>query len=200
MSDAARTPIAIRRITGKWEKILPTRQDRHLECPLSDECQSSFVIASSGGIDLTWHQVLWGAVLAVLTFVVSNVVIIALLLMIPEDSLLDRPNISQRSRHPLVHWSILIAKNALGGILIVLGVIMALPGVPGPGLVSILLGVLLVSVPGKHRLARALLRHPAVLGTINRWRTRFGRPALILEPAQTREPPARPASEHGADL
>jgi hypothetical protein len=120
--------------------------------------------------------------------------------MMPADGLLDRPNVSEPpSRHPLVRWSILIAKNVLGGVLIVLGVIMALPGVPGPGLVSILLGVLLVSVPGKHRLARTLLQHPVVLGTINRWRTRFGRPSLILDSAsETAKPADLPANEHRA--
>ena len=149
---------------------------------------------------MTWHHVLWGAIVAVTTFIVSNVVIIALLLLIPKDGLLDRPKVSKpRDRHPLVHWGVLIAKNALGGVLIVLGIVMALPGVPGPGLVSILLGVLLMSIPGKHRLVRTLLRHPVVLGTINQWRTRFGQPALILEPAAEAAIPAPPTDERSED-
>ena len=121
---------------------------------------------------MNWHEALWAALLALIAFVVSHIVVVILLLKVPEDCLLDRPKAAlSPDRHPAVRWAILIAKNVLGMVLIVVGIVMGLPGVPGPGLVCVLLGVLLVSLPGKHRLARALLRHPAVLGTINRWRS-----------------------------
>jgi len=53
-------------------------------------------------------------------------------------------------------------------VLVVLGIIMALPGVPGPGILTIVLGVMLLNFPGKRRLERWLIRRPMVLSAMNR--------------------------------
>jgi hypothetical protein len=58
---------------------------------------------------------------------------------------------------------------------------MALPLVPGPGLVFILLGLSLLDFPGKRSLERRLLSVPRVQRFLNEVRERFGRPPLIID-------------------
>ena len=84
-------------------------------------------------------------------------------------------------RHPVVRALGIAAKNLGGLLLVVLGAIMALPGVPGQGLLLILIGLTLVSFPGKTRLERALIRRPSVLKVVNAARARFGRGPLELD-------------------
>jgi hypothetical protein len=58
---------------------------------------------------------------------------------------------------------------------------MSVPGVPGQGLLTILIGVMLLDFPGKRRLERWLLRRRGVLAAINKVRARYGRPPLVLD-------------------
>lgn len=72
-----------------------------------------------------------------------------------------------------------IAKNALGVLLVLLGVVLSLPGVPGQGLLTILIGVILLDLPGKQRFERRLMTRPAVFTAVNGIRARFGREPLL---------------------
>jgi hypothetical protein len=58
---------------------------------------------------------------------------------------------------------------------------MALPGIPGPGIVTIMLGVMLLHFPGKRRLERWLIRRPTVLRSVHRLRQRYGKPPMVVE-------------------
>ncbi len=84
-------------------------------------------------------------------------------------------------RHPAVRITGLILKNLAGALLVALGIVMALPGVPGQGLLTALIGLTLLNFPGKTDLERRLISRPAVLRAINRWRGRFARPPLELD-------------------
>jgi hypothetical protein len=75
----------------------------------------------------------------------------------------------------------LTAKNLLGVLVIALGVVLSLPGIPGQGILTILIGVLLLDIPGKRRLVRWLLRRPRLLKPLNRLRRWFGREPLVIE-------------------
>ena len=72
-----------------------------------------------------------------------------------------------------------IARNIVAVLLIVGGIVLSLPGVPGPGIVVVLLGLVLTDLPGKEKLIRKLAGKPAVLNSMNRVRRRFGRPDLV---------------------
>ena len=61
-----------------------------------------------------------------------------------------------------------------------LGVLMAMPGVPGPGILTLLIGIMLLDFPGKRRLERRLISRSKVLETINRLPRRCGKPPLVL--------------------
>jgi hypothetical protein len=78
-----------------------------------------------------------------------------------------------------------IAKNLVGLVVVLLGVVLSLPGVPGQGLLTILIGVMLLDLPGKQRFERRMMARPAVFNGINTIRARFGRAPLL--------PPLRPA-------
>jgi hypothetical protein len=74
-----------------------------------------------------------------------------------------------------------VAKNLAGVVLVLLGILMAIPGVPGQGLLTALIGITLLSFPGKRRIERRFVRLPRLLGGINRLRARFDRPPLELD-------------------
>lgn len=67
-----------------------------------------------------------------------------------------------------------VARNVGGFLLVVLGLLLSIPGVPGQGLLTIAVGLVLVDVPGKRGLERKLLGHPRVLAAVNRVRDRAG--------------------------
>jgi hypothetical protein len=75
----------------------------------------------------------------------------------------------------------MLLKNVFGLLLLVLGIIMAFPGVPGQGVLTILLGLMLLDFPGKRQLEYRIVSRPKVLRAINRLRARFGRPPMVLD-------------------
>lgn len=115
--------------------------------------------------------------IALVTTVLAMVVIVRL----PVDhfSRAAGPRPAWRS-HPVIHWTLLIIKNVLGAVILPLGIVMALPLVPGPGLVFILIGLSLLDFPGKRALERRLLARPAVLNYMNQVREQFGKPPLVV--------------------
>ena len=78
------------------------------------------------------------------------------------------------------HWTYRIARSVVGVVLVIVGVVLSVPGIPGQGVLTILAGVILIECPGRHRLVRAIIGRPAVLRTVNHLRARFGRPPLTL--------------------
>ena len=84
-------------------------------------------------------------------------------------------------RHPAIRILGLIGKNIAGYATVALGIVLALPGVPGQGLLLILIGLTLLNFPGKRRLERQLIRRASVLRVINRLRAHFHHPPLELD-------------------
>lgn len=70
-----------------------------------------------------------------------------------------------------------IVKNLLGLLLAVLGVIMLVT--PGQGLLTLLVGLLLMNFPGKYRLERWLVTRQGILRGLNWWRHREGREPFV---------------------
>jgi hypothetical protein len=71
-----------------------------------------------------------------------------------------------------------LGRNVAGFLLIVIGIVLSVPGIPGQGLLTMAVGLLLVDVPGKRGLERRLLGRPKTLAIINRIRERSGVPPL----------------------
>jgi hypothetical protein len=133
---------------------------------------------------MTRDRWLLGALVLVASTLVSSALVVAFLVRIPPRYFLgESDGFGARFTSPVGHAAYLIAKNLLGLALVAAGVVMALPGVPGQGLLTMLVGIFLLDVPGKRRLERALFRRGRVLATINRIRARFGQPPLVVDEA-----------------
>jgi len=128
-----------------------------------------------------------GAIATVGTIALAAVVVVRW----PTDQFKgEHPRPFMEGRHPVLRASALFAQNVAGVVLFVLGFIMALPGVPGQGILTMLIGLTLVSFPGKRRLELRLIRRPAVFRAVNELRARFGHPPLELDPLPPVQRPA----------
>jgi hypothetical protein len=119
------------------------------------------------------------AAIFLLSFVLGIAAFVALVVALPVRYFLDEHSLWTGS-NPLVRLLGLIGKNLLGLALIALGVVLSIPGIPGQGLLTILIGVMLLDIPGKHCLVQRFVRRPGVLRTLNRFRAWFGRPPLVV--------------------
>lgn len=113
-------------------------------------------------------------------FVASLVVIPMLVIRMRADYFVDRESHrpALTGLHPALRWTLLIGKNALGVILLILGLSMLIG--PGQGVITVLLALSLLNFPGKRRLEIRLLRLPGLLAAINRLRRRAGRDPVLL--------------------
>jgi hypothetical protein len=130
----------------------------------------------------TLRDAIIGLILFVLTFAGSIGLVSFMLVRIPATyfhSSHDRD--LWVDRHRAVRWSGMVMKNVFGATLVILGIIMSVPGVPGQGILTILLGLMLLDLPGKRRWEQKLVRRPKVLQTINQLRGKFGKPPLVLD-------------------
>jgi hypothetical protein len=131
--------------------------------------------------DLSWGGVLFAAFVFVTTL--SGSLLIAGYFLVQISPMYFQDSHSREfwvNRHRLLRLPARISKNILGALLVVLGIILALPGVPGQGLLTVLIGLVLLDLPGKRRLERRIVGRPGVLRAINRLRKRFGRAPLVL--------------------
>jgi hypothetical protein len=125
--------------------------------------------------------VIWAVGIFVLTFSISVALFGVLVVLLPERYFLQESNEYWRDKPAAVRWIGILGKNLLGVALIGLGLLLSLPGIPGQGLLTVLIGVMLLDIPGKRRLARWVLRRPRMLRSINRVRAWFGRRPLAVE-------------------
>ena len=131
---------------------------------------------------ITWKSVLLGALIFLITFSISLAIVSFIMVKIPPDYFnKSHPRKLWADKPKAVRYLGIFGKNLLGVVLVVLGVVMSIPGVPGQGILTILLGVMLLDFPGKQRLEQRLVSRPQVLNTINKLRHKFGKPKLILD-------------------
>jgi len=130
---------------------------------------------------LTWGGVVLAASLFAATLVGSLLIIGFFLIRLPATYFQDfHSRDFWVERHPVLRRAASSGKNVLGVILVIVGSILTLPGVPGQGMLTILIGLVLIDLPGKRRLERKLVGRPRILRAINRLRKRFGNPPLVL--------------------
>lgn len=131
---------------------------------------------------ISWQSVLLAVLLFLVTFTISLAIVSFIMVRIPADYFQkDRPRDLWSDKHPAVRFLAVFAKNLLGVALVVLGILMSIPGVPGQGILTILLGIMLVDFPGKRNLEYKLVSRPQVRNAINKLRHRFGKPSLVLD-------------------
>ena len=81
--------------------------------------------------------------------------------------------------HPIFRFTVLVLKNIIGFTLLLAGVAMLV--LPGQGLLSILMGLVLMDYPGKFQFERKIVSRPKLLQFINWLRRKQKQPPLLLE-------------------
>lgn len=132
-------------------------------------------------IALTWRKVLIGAGIFLVSFLANLGIVSLILVKLPADHFSkSRKTKFWSGPRPWLHAAKVIGKNIAGILLVALGVVLSLPGVPGQGLLTVLLGIMLLDFPGRDRLEQKLLSKPSIVNTINKLRGRFGKRPLKL--------------------
>jgi uncharacterized membrane protein YbaN (DUF454 family) len=128
-----------------------------------------------------WHLAALSVGLAVSMAAVSVVIVGYVLARLPADYFVNPDAQRPIDRHPVLKVLAVLTRNVIGYALIALGIILSLPGVPGQGLLTVLMGVMLIDFPGKHRFQRWLVTRRVILGAVNRLRARSGQPPFQME-------------------
>ncbi len=118
---------------------------------------------------------------SIVTFIASLLSLPWLVSRIPEDYFLRekrRPS-PWKETHPAIRLGVLIGKNVLGLVLLLGGTLMLF--LPGQGLLTMAMGILLLDYPGKFRLERRIVRVPQVSESLNWLRSKRGVGPLLVD-------------------
>lgn len=121
---------------------------------------------------LTHPGLVWGLGAFSLVALVASVLLVPwFLARLPAEYLRD----GDTQHHHSMAFRVL--RNALGVLLVMLGLVMLV--LPGQGLLTLLVGLLLVDFRGKHALLVRFLSRPQVLSVVNKLRAKHGSPPLL---------------------
>lgn len=131
---------------------------------------------------MTLRGVAIGVAIFLVTFFANLALVSFILVKIPSDYFkASNHSTFLKNQSPVVRVLVIIGKNLLGVVLVVLGILLSLPGVPGQGVLTILLGIMLLDFPGRRRFERWIVGWPKVFNGINKLRQRFDKPPLVLD-------------------
>jgi hypothetical protein len=120
----------------------------------------------------------WLFALSLALLLVTPAAVVWVVVQLPNDyfTVGRRRHARWLKKRPALQPVVLVAKNMLGIVLILAGLIMLV--VPGQGLLTLVVGLMLTNFPGKFRLERWLATRPPVWRSINWLRRRAGREPL----------------------
>jgi len=127
------------------------------------------------------------AIAAVIFFVVGLIGAVATVVLLPADYFVNGSRKYFWDHHLALRLIVLVVRNVLGAAVIVAGVVMLFT--PGQGLLTILIGLMLITFPGKDRLIHSIVSRPAMLQAMNALRARFGSPPLQVRKDDAVEQP-----------
>jgi hypothetical protein len=118
----------------------------------------------------------WSGIVSIGAVVATALAAPWLIARLPEDYFTREQRASwvRQEGVPVVTRVADLVKNAVGLVLVVLGLIMLLT--PGQGILTILAGLLLMNFPGKYKLERRLVSQPGVMRAMNWLRARRAKP------------------------
>ncbi len=141
----------------------------------------AFVAGLLARIGIDGQNLAVGVVFALVSFFGTIALTGAVLVRLPPDFLTnespkrpDRANLRARAA--------LLVRHLLGVLLILLGLVLMLPGVPGQGLLTVIAGLFISELPGTNRLLRRMLRGPRARSAVNKLRARYKHPPLDEPP------------------
>ena len=120
----------------------------------------------------------WLAAGSLASLIVSIAVLPFLVTRIPADyfSHRRRHRLSQSNGNLVFRLLLTALKNAIGALFVIGGLIMLV--LPGQGLLTLFIGLMIMNYPGKFALERWLIQRPYVLPAVNRLRVGVGHPPL----------------------
>ncbi len=129
---------------------------------------------------LTWGRIAWGLLFSIITIIISYGIIVIGMVKIPADYFSSTYiKTLSADKHYSVRWATFIIKNVIGFLLIIAGIIMIFT--PGPGVPTILLGLIMMDIPGKRPLEARLINRPLVLSAVNDLRAKYNKPPLVID-------------------
>ncbi len=135
-------------------------------------------------INTSWLEAHQGVLLSLaglsmLMFIGSLLALPFFLARIPEDYFADPQRHAGRLKHlhPVFYIALRMIKNLIGWILVLAGVLMLV--LPGQGILTIIMGLVLSDFPGKFALERRLASNHRILNGINWIRRRGGHGPLL---------------------
>jgi len=120
----------------------------------------------------------WLGTLSLIIFIFSLLTIKWLVALIPSDYFIKKNNSEFRSNYPILWPVSIIIKNLIGYTLIFGGILMLV--LPGQGLFTIFVGLMLSNYPGKFYIERKFIAIPSVLSAINWLRKKSNTPSIKL--------------------
>lgn len=121
---------------------------------------------------------LWLSI-GLVSFVFTLIALPLIIIRLPADYFVRdrRLPVAQSSAHPAIAIFVNLLKNIVGLALVLFGAVMLF--IPGQGILTMLIGLMLANFPGKYHLEQKIVRRPRVLRTLNRIRRRAARDPLI---------------------
>ena len=120
----------------------------------------------------------WLGTLSFIIFIFSLLTIKWLVALIPSDYFIKKNNSEFRSNYPIFWLVSIIIKNLVGYTLIFGGILMLV--LPGQGLFTIFVGLMLSNYPGKFYIERKFIAIPSVLRAINWLRKKSNPPPIKM--------------------
>lgn len=130
---------------------------------------------AAGDAGTMMGPVTWALGLALGSLALVVVLLPLFVLQLPADYFVASRQELRAERTPL-GWAWRVLRNVLGLFFVLAGGAMLV--LPGQGLLTILIGLLLLEFPGKRTLERKLVARPGIKAFLDRIRARGGKPPL----------------------
>lgn len=124
------------------------------------------------------NYLVWLGALSFIIFFFSLLSIKWLVTLIPSDYFKVKKKSKFKLNYPLLWFTSIIIKNLIGYALIFGGILMLV--LPGQGLFTIFIGLMLSNYPGKFYIERRFIAIPRVLKTINWLRKKTNTPSIKI--------------------
>lgn len=122
--------------------------------------------------------ILWLATISLFVFIFSLISIKWLVALIPTNYFIKKNMVKSKKSYSFIWLISVIVKNLIGYTLILGGLLMLV--LPGQGLFTILMGLVLSNYPGKYNIERRFISIPSVLKTVNWLRKKSNKPPLEI--------------------
>jgi hypothetical protein len=175
-----RTAVECVRERGAWTVVFASMLGRSSDGQGADQAGDP----ADGWWHIAWHwaedhgSLLWWLfVVSLASLGLCASLLPVIVLRLPADYFA-----SSRDRQPpprtAIAWLLWLGKNLLGVLFVLAGIAMLL--LPGQGLLTILIGLMLINFPGKRALERRIVGRPSILKLLNGMRARRALPPLIV--------------------